>query len=840
MDSQKTKEDAWRENPFAVLGVTPMDNQDAIDQAVDAKFFDMTEEEERRCNDAKAILETPQKRIIAELRWFCGTIASDIKEMTDALGRGEMYRSAFQNPLAEFTFRANLLPHQDVDALAQAILRLDELDRSLTPEKLASIVNGDREVAKFPRVQTDAVAAAWDDVRADLRRTFHALGERLGKETYVKLANDIARRAFQKNDACGRVVETFLENYELDVSADVEQQKEPLADLLKGIDAKDVHEEQLQQLETMVPAIAVLTQPLTAWHVAQGLADNDLGVDIFYAVRSRAIDIYNDGKDIASSQRLMKLLETAFPILPEEAQKKLALDLKTLEENAKAAQHSPDYDKIIAFIDETSKLVEARPDDPEGSHEHARENSVFYMKEWKQNREPRLRRMLAGASCSESEWQVIHNGCAYLYMICTALGSGCIFGDYSIQEITAAAHEDANQELEHAKQAKNEDAVKDAQEWIELYEKAEHDWEEAMAGEEPDPEPAPRRPQPRVSLEKPSAPPTPQPEPRREPQRQRQQQSSSKLGRLVAAAVLLLALGFGAYHMGASSSASKSPSTTTAQATTSNTSKPVQKEAKREMKSDLSLGGLDLDMTVDEVHKALGKENSTKEEGELHILYYPDLHVNTRDKIVSALVSESPAAETKRGIHEGSSLADIQKAYGTDCATMDYDDLTLYEYSFKSLKGHDGLLRFAVKKSDNTVKYISVRIPQEEKPAQGVSDAEANKAAQRLNDYYQYITHSREKDAYGILSADMQKHMGTLDQFKKGYRTTLSHSLSDLTLLSTEGNDKVTIGYTLTAHDRASGGVLVQTFRCEATLSKATGSWHIVNMKAKKQSEHME
>ena len=840
MDSQKTKEDAWRENPFAVLGVTPMDNQDAIDQAVDAKFFDMTEEEERRCNDAKAILETPQKRIIAELRWFCGTIASDIKEMTDALGRGEMYRSAFQNPLAEFTFRANLLPHQDVDALAQAILRLDELDRSLTPEKLASIVNGDREVAKFPPVQTDAVAAAWDDVRADLRRTFHALGERLGKETYVKLANDIARRAFQKNDACGRVVETFLENYELDVSADVEQQKEPLADLLKGIDAKDVHEEQLQQLETMVPAIAVLTQPLTAWHVAQGLADNDLGVDIFYAVRSRAIDIYNDGKDIASSQRLMKLLETAFPILPEEAQKKLALDLKTLEENAKAAQHSPDYDKIIAFIDETSKLVEARPDDPEGSHEHARENSVFYMKEWKQNREPRLRRMLAGASCSESEWQVIHNGCAYLYMICTALGSGCIFGDYSIQEITAAAHEDANQELEHAKQAKNEDAVKDAQEWIELYEKAEHDWEEAMAGEEPDPEPAPRRPQPRVSLEKPSAPPTPQPEPRREPQRQRQQQSSSKLGRLVAAAVLLLALGFGAYHMGASSSASKSPSTTTAQATTSNTSKPVQKEAKREMKSDLSLGGLDLDMTVDEVHKALGKENSTKEEGELHILYYPDLHVNTRDKIVSALVSESPAAETKRGIHEGSSLADIQKAYGTDCQAMDYDDLTLYEYSFKSLKGHDGLLRFAVKKSDNTVKYISVRIPQEEKPAQGVSDAEANKAAQRLNDYYQYITHSREKDAYGILSADMQKHMGTLDQFKKGYRTTLSHSLSDLTLLSTEGNDKVTIGYTLTAHDRASGGVLVQTFRCEATLSKATGSWHIVNMKAKKQSEHME
>lgn len=842
MDSQKTKEDAWRENPFAVLGVTPMDNQDAIDQAVDAKFFDMTEEEERRCNDAKAILETPQKRIIAELRWFCGTIASDIKEMTDALGRGEMYRSAFQNPLAEFTFRANLLPHQDVDALAQAILRLDELDRSLTPEKLASIVNGDREVAKFPPVQTDAVAAAWDDVRADLRRTFHALGERLGKETYVKLANDIAKRAFAKHTVCGRVVETFLENYELDVSADVEQQKEPLADLLKAIDAKDVHEEQLQQLETMVPAIAALTQPLTAWHVAQGLADNDLGVDIFYAVRSRAIDIYNDGKDIASSQRLMKLLETAFPILPEEAQKKLALDLKTLEENAKAAQHSPDYDKIIAFIDETSKLVEARPDDPEGSHEHARENSVFYMKEWKQNREPRLRRMLAGASCSESEWQVIHNGCAYLYMICTALGSGCIFGDYSIQEITAAAHEDANQELEHAKQAKNEDAVKDAQEWIELYEKAEHDWEEAMAGEEPDPEPAPRRPQPRVSLEKPSAPPAPQPQPQPQRQRQRQQQKSgSKFGRLIAAAVLLLAIGFGAYHMGASSSASKSPSTTTAQATTSNTSKPVQKEAKREMKSDLSLGGLDLDMTVDEVHKALGKETSAKKQGKFDFIYYPDLQVGTYQNVVRALVSDGTSVETKRGIHEGSTLADIRKAYGTDCQAMDYDDLTLYEYSFKSMKGHDGLLRFAVKKSDNTVSYISVRIPEDEKATDDTSKTRENDAKLALtvlDGYYQGITNGHERKAYQLLTSSRQKKMGTFEQFKKGFETTLSHRVDQLQVDSASPG-VIKVSYLLTARDRTDnfGGVKYRVFQCTATIVKDTDAWRIDDMTAEKVSE---
>lgn len=845
MDSQKTKEDAWRENPFAVLGVTPMDNQDAIDQAVDAKFFDMTEEEERRCNDAKAILETPQKRIIAELRWFCGTIASDIKEMTDALGRGEMYRSAFQNPLAEFTFRANLLPHQDVDALAQAILRLDELDRSLTPEKLASIVNGDREVAKFPPVQTDAVAAAWDDVRADLRRTFHALGERLGKETYVKLANDIARRAFQKNDACGRVVETFLENYELDVSADVEQQKGPLADLLKAIDAKDVHEEQLQQLETMVPAIAALMQPLTAWHVAQGLADNDLGVDIFYTLRSQSIDDYNNGGDIASALRVLRLAASAFPFLPEEAKKKAEADLAFLEEKEKEAQHSPDYDKTLAFIRETLDRFDAHPKVEKGSTEHAYENSVFYVETWCADLEPRLRQMLATASCTQEERQDLEKWAALLYMSAVYFGDNCVKGKYDLPRMVEVALHDAEQEEKYARSSGDQELLKDAQEWLELLRDVQRKIQ-AAAQEEAQKASRrtqqPRRPQPRVSLEKPSASPAPQPQPQPQRQRQRQQQKSgSKFGRLIAAAVLLLAIGFGAYHMGASSSASKSPSTTTAQATTSNTSKPVQKEAKREMKSDLSLGGLDLDMTVDEVHKALGKETSAKKQGKFDFIYYPDLQVGTYQNVVRALVSDGPSVETKRGIHEGSTLADIRKAYGTDCQAMDYDDLTLYEYSFKSMKGHDGLLRFAVKKSDNTVSYISVRIPEDEKATDDTSKTRENDAKLALtvlDGYYQGITNGHERKAYQLLTSSRQKKMGTFEQFKKGFETTLSHRVDQLQVDSASPG-VIKVSYLLTARDRTDnfGGVKYRVFQCTATIVKDTDAWRIDDMTAEKVSE---
>lgn len=832
---ENTETSSYRENPFFVLGVAPTDNADAIEQAAGDRFFDNPDGDERAYEDAKAILLTPQKRIAAELRWFCGTIASEVQAMCDCLDRGERYRSAFPNMLAEFTFLANTLPSQTPDELVKTIRRLDEIHRALTPEKLMAIVNDDREIAKFPPVQQETLQAAWEEVRVDVRRAFHALGERLGKEAYVKLANDVAQRAFGKKADYGRIVETFLENYELDVHDAVEMQGGALVDLLEAIDPKNVREEQLQKIETMVPTVAALTQPLTAWHVAQGLGEDDLGVGFFYKVRSMSIAANNDGDDAASALRISRLLETAFPILPEEVQKKLAEDLKTLEENEKAAQHSPDYDKIADFLGETIKLVEACPENPEGTHEHARENSLFYMKEWKQNREPRLQQMLAGASCSESEWQKINKGCAYLYMVCAALATESFFGEYPLQDIIAAALKDAKNELAYGKKAGDDDAVRDAQQWIDFFRKAKHDWEEAMA--EPEPEPAPRRPQPRpVSLEKPSAPPAPQSQPQRQ-----QQTGGSKFGRLAAAALLLLAVGFGAYHIGASNSAPKAPSMMTTQATTSNSSKPIQKAAKREMKSDLSLGGLDLDMSIDDVRKTLGKENTSEQRGKFNFLLYDNVEVGTYENTVRALVSNGPSAQTKRGIHEGSTLADVQKAYGTDAMVTDYDDLKLYEYSFKSVAGNDGLLRFAVKKSDNTVKYISVRIPEDEKPATKKAEKlDPNEAAQALNDYYQGITHGDARSSYNLLSADMQKHMGSFDQFTSGYQTTLSHKLTDLTLVKQE-DPYVTIGYTLTARDRTNTSrVKVQTFHCEATLSKATGSWHIVNVSAKKQSEHME
>ncbi len=269
--------------------------------------------------------------------------------------------------------------------------------------------------------------------------------------------------------------------------------------------------------------------------------------------------------------------------------------------------------------------------------------------------------------------------------------------------------------------------------------------------------------------------------------------------------------------------------------------------------SDLSLGGLELGYSIDQMHEILGKETSIDEKGIYKFYNYSDIQVGIKDGKIDALVSNSSAVATKRGIHQGSSLEDVFNKYGDNYNKMDYDDLVLYEYTFAANNDKNGILRFAISKSNNQVSYISVRIPDEEntdtKPSDTNSNkssteknsnmASANEAAQVLNSYYAAITRHDMRAAYNVLSDDMQTHMGSLNDYADGYKTTLSDSISNVQVTSNSG-DEIALSYTLTARDSYNNNsIKEQTFACTALLSKKTGSWHIVDMSAKKQGERI-
>lgn len=271
-------------------------------------------------------------------------------------------------------------------------------------------------------------------------------------------------------------------------------------------------------------------------------------------------------------------------------------------------------------------------------------------------------------------------------------------------------------------------------------------------------------------------------------------------------------------------------------------------ETAKEAKTDLSLGGLDLGDKKSDIEKAkLGKENDTKEESGLVFHYYDDVQVATDGDEVVGLKSVSDRLATKRGIHQGDSLADVKKAYGSDFQkSAGEDGMTYYEYAFQTDAGEEGLLRFAIRNSDQKVGYISARLTRYEKAkAQPNTQAAAPAADARgaqvaLNNFYNAISHKDYSGAWQMMTPEQQKRMGDYDSFRQGYSTTLSSEARNVTIASA-APDKVVLTYRLLARDRMPGGkVKAQVFDCSATMVPSGGTWKLLYTEAKQVSSRVE
>ena len=273
-------------------------------------------------------------------------------------------------------------------------------------------------------------------------------------------------------------------------------------------------------------------------------------------------------------------------------------------------------------------------------------------------------------------------------------------------------------------------------------------------------------------------------------------------------------------------------------------SKPV-----REMKTDLSLGGLDLGddaSAIAEVETDAEKKDP-KQEGAMLRHYYDDMQIVEENGKSTALVSETDKVSTKRGIHQGSTLDEVQKAYGTDTFSQsdDGDGRMLYEYKFTGQDDRIGLVRFAVK--DGKVDYISVRTYEGAAQPAGVKAASTAPAANdsesakgTLRNFYSAISSKNLAAAWNLMTPEQQNRMGGYDSFRNGYSTTLSSAATNITVASSSA-DKVILNYTLIARDRAEGGhIKVQNFNGSATLVKQDGGWKISYTESSKVGERLQ
>lgn len=246
----------------------------------------------------------------------------------------------------------------------------------------------------------------------------------------------------------------------------------------------------------------------------------------------------------------------------------------------------------------------------------------------------------------------------------------------------------------------------------ELYEKAK---KESVQLAKP---PAPIQPPPeqKVSPPKPTAPPeqkVPPPKPTTPPV-QTDVNKNKKIFIGMTCAVLLLLVVAGSNKQNTNTSTNHNP---VAQISTFTPS--VEDKSYLDAKTDLSLNGLDLGISVAEAERELGKPKKIEYvEGYDRYIYNDKFHIDVQDDKVIYIISNDSQFKTLRGLHVGSTYGEVVEKYGTNSSDMVADGLNLHEYEFISLDGERGLLRFAINNSGR-VDYISVRIT--EPPALGIN-----------------------------------------------------------------------------------------------------------------------
>lgn len=129
----------------------------------------------------------------------------------------------------------------------------------------------------------------------------------------------------------------------------------------------------------------------------------------------------------------------------------------------------------------------------------------------------------------------------------------------------------------------------------------------------------------------------------------------------------------------------------------------------RNISSDLALANVSIGDSFDTVQEILGTpyRYEPKNDGKKYY-FYPSVEIHCQNNRVITLISNSVAALTPRGIHEGSSLQEVLNTYGNNYVKTRYENLDLYEYNFTSQDGRSALLRFAINPS-GYVDYISIR-----------------------------------------------------------------------------------------------------------------------------------
>ena len=327
-------------SPFALLGVTSRDDRRKIVDQAEHKSLELNTDD---CQKARSDLTNPRNRLAAEIAWLPGVSPRRASELLDGLladsmairGETGLPTLAHCNLLAA-AFEAIPSSHPAED-VAEFIQELASLVDDLDVDEVMRDINEDRTVSGFPEVKgSDQVEAELAERKRFFRSVIKDALNRLPPESLLAAITEAVSGATCEGEVhAPELIDELVDGYAVEVQSVLEKESETAIKLIETVRSAARGGELataplIDKLERVARNWDRFAQPIQLSAKARGI-DHEASTSLAYAIRSLAIDLFNEHDQINQSRRLTKLLGEIFSELPEFAEQ-VEQDASTLSD----------------------------------------------------------------------------------------------------------------------------------------------------------------------------------------------------------------------------------------------------------------------------------------------------------------------------------------------------------------------------------------------------------------------------------------------------------------------------------------------------------------------------
>lgn len=353
---------ALHQSPFAVLGVTTRDDRRRIVELAEEKSLELDHDV---CQKARSDLTNPRTRLGAEIAWLPGVSPRKAGQLVESLLNDPMAireesglpTLAHLNLLAA-AFEAVDGKH-DPDDLAGFIMDTAYLAEELTPEEVLRDINEDRAVSAFPEVRTlDQIEAELAERKRYYRTAIKDALDRLPPMTLIQVMTETVDGVTSGGeDHAPGLIDDLVDSYEVETQDVLQKEAENVHKLIKATrdhacSGEDAVKPYVDKLDAVARNWDRIAQPIQLSSKARGI-DHQVSRDLGYAIRSLAIDLFNEHDMLTHSQRLMALIRELFIEIPDVADQ-VQEDAEVLtnifrQRKQAAAKRQGDWEREITY-----------------------------------------------------------------------------------------------------------------------------------------------------------------------------------------------------------------------------------------------------------------------------------------------------------------------------------------------------------------------------------------------------------------------------------------------------------------------------------------------------------